>query len=120
MDLKEMVDRFRKVGTATVSDAVDKVTNVRGYMNHKIKPLFECRIAGPAVTVKEAFALKSEGPTLATEAINSAEAGSVLVISIEDAEDYAVFGGLMGTGAKVNGFSVSSQTNTMMREERLL
>lgn len=104
MELKEMVERFRKVGTATISDAVDKVTGIRGYMSCQIRPLFECKIVGPAVTIKEAFALKSEGPTLAIQAMDEEAEGSVLVIGIDDAEEFAVFGGIMGTGAKVNGF----------------
>lgn len=105
MELKEMLERFRNVGTATVSDAIDKVTGVRGYMSHWIKPLFEAKIVGPAVTIQEAFALKSEGPTLAIQAMDQAEPESVMVIGIEGAEEFAVFGGIMGTGAKVNGFS---------------
>ena len=105
MEFKEMLERFSKVGTATVSDAVDKITGLRGYMGHQIKPLFETKIVGPAVTIKEAFALKSEGPTLAIKAMDAAETGCVMVISIDDAEDFAVFGGIMGTGALVNGFA---------------
>ncbi|KYH30615.1 RraA family protein [Neomoorella mulderi] len=104
MELKELVERFRKLATASVSDAVDKVTGERGFMTHEMKPIFNCKIVGPAVTVKEVFALKNEGPKLALQAIDSAEEGSVLVISAENAKDYALFGGLMGTGAKVNGF----------------
>jgi len=103
MELKEIVSRFRKLATASVSDAVDKVTGERGFMSHEIKPIFNCKVVGPAVTVKEVFALKNEGPKMALSAIDAAEDGSVLVISAENAKDYALFGGLMGTGAKVNG-----------------
>jgi len=103
MELKEIVSRFRKLATASVSDAVDKITGERGFMSHEIKPIFNCKVVGPAVTVKEAFALKNEGPKMALSAIDAAEDGSVLVISAENAKDYALFGGLMGTGAKVNG-----------------
>jgi 4-hydroxy-4-methyl-2-oxoglutarate aldolase len=104
-DLKEMIEGFKKMPTASVSDAVDKVVGERGYMFHDMKPIFDCKFVGQAVTVKEVVSLKSEGPKHALECIEEAEEGSVLVISCEDGKEVAIFGGLMGTGCKVKNLA---------------
>ena len=98
-----IIDRFRKVATASVADAVDKIVGRRGYMDYTIKPrINEKGIVGPAVTVLEGPAAETLPPTHALDAIDEADAGSVIVISINGEPDVAVWGGLMTAGAVAN------------------
>lgn len=100
---KEIIERYRKVATASVADAVDKVTGKRGFMDSTIKPrINEKGIVGPAVTVLEGPAAVILPPTHALDAIDEADAGSVIVISISGEENVAVWGGLMTAGAVAN------------------
>lgn len=98
---EEIIRDLYEIPTPSVSDAVDKVVGEKGYMHYEMKPIFNCKIVGPAVTVKEIVSLKNEGPKHALECIERAEKGSVLVISCEDGKEVALFGGMMGTGCKV-------------------
>lgn len=103
MTLDELVAGFRATATASVADAVDKVTGRRGYLDHAIKPrINETKIVGPAVTVQEAPTEEVLPPAHAIELIDAAEAGSVIVIAVEGQADVAVWGGLMTAGAVAN------------------
>jgi len=97
------------IPTASLSDALDRL-EIRGFMSHEIKPLGKYpRIAGPAVTVKDAPTTEKMMPLLAMEAIDSASKGSIIVRSVEgtDARDYALWGGLMSQAAKVKGIQAA-------------
>ncbi|MDQ7844524.1 MAG: RraA family protein, partial [Armatimonadota bacterium] len=99
---QEIIDGFRSVATASVSDAVDRVVKRPGFMSHEIKPVFPAKIAGPAVTVLERAALDSQPPHHALQAIDEAAPGAIIVIGMEDpqaARDVAQWGGLMTAGA---------------------
>jgi len=103
MELKELVDGFSKVATASVADAVDKVAGSRGFMDHEIKPrINEKRICGPAVTVLEVPTDEIVPPQHALDLIDESPAGSVICISIRGVENVAVWGGLMTAGAVAN------------------
>lgn len=104
-DLQTLIDGFNQVAVASVADAVDKVCGRRGYMASGIKPrINDKRICGPAATVLEAATDEFVPPQHALDLIDEAEAGSVIVISIEGGEpDVAVWGGLMTAGAVANG-----------------
>lgn len=100
--LQELIEGFRRVATASVADAVDRVVKQPGFMSHEVKPVFPAKIAGPAVTVLERVALDSQPPHHALQAIDEAAAGSVIVIGMENpqaARDVAQWGGLMTAGA---------------------
>lgn len=100
MDLKNLVDAFREVATASVADAVDKVAGKRGYMDQSIKPrINDKKVVGPAVTVQEGPTTEFVPPQHALDLIDSAEAGSVMVIGIDGEANVAVWGGLMTAGA---------------------
>ncbi len=100
---KELIERYRKVATASVADAVDKVAGKRGFMDFSIKPrINEKGIVGPAVTVLEGPAAETLPPTHALDAIDEADEGSVIVISISGEPNVAVWGGLMTAGAVAN------------------
>lgn len=103
MYAKEVIEGFKKVATASVADAVDKIAGQRGYMDHAIKPrINDKKVVGPAVTVKEGPTAEFVPPTHALDAIDESAAGSVIVIDIDGEADVAVWGGLMAAGAEVN------------------
>ncbi len=104
----DIIERFRPIATASVADAVDAVAGRRGYMQHAIKPRANGRkIVGPAVTVLEGPSDEPRPPTHALDLIDEADAGSVMVIAIDEERDVAVWGGLMTAGASVNGLEAA-------------
>jgi 4-hydroxy-4-methyl-2-oxoglutarate aldolase len=104
MELKDLIEGFSKVATASVADAVDKVTGQRGYMDHQIKPrINEKRIVGPAATVVEVPTDEFVPPQHALDLIDEAPTGSVICISVGEECNVAVWGGLMTAGAFANG-----------------
>lgn len=106
MFAKHIIEGFMLVATASVADAVDKIAGRRGYMDHAIKPRINDRkIVGPAVTIQEGPTDEFLPPTHALDAIDTSEAGSVIVIGIAGEADVAVWGGLMTAGAQVNGLA---------------
>jgi 4-hydroxy-4-methyl-2-oxoglutarate aldolase len=105
---KNLIEGFRRVATASVADAVDSICGSRGYLESEISPrTSERRIAGPAVTVLEAPTKEFVPPTHALELIDSAEAGSVMVIAVGGDCEVAVWGGLMTAGAIANGLEAA-------------
>jgi len=103
MELKELIDGFSSVATASVADAVDKVAGTRGYMSSEIKPrINEKRICGPAFTVLEVATDEFLPPQHALDLIDESPEGSIVCISIGGVEDVAVWGGLMTAGAVAN------------------
>jgi Aldolase/RraA len=103
----ELLDGFRHVEAASVSDALEQVTGEKMYMSHRMRPIFPAKFAGFAVTV----ALKKESnddPNALKgmlTAIDSGNADSVYVMSVEDGVDIAGMGGLMGTAMRARNFS---------------
>jgi len=108
MELQDIVNGFEGVATASVADAVDKLAGKRGYMDSAIKPrINEKRVVGPAVTVLEGPTAEFVPPQHALDLIDSAAAGSVMVIGINGEADVAVWGGLMTAGAYARKFAGS-------------
>lgn len=106
MTLRELVKGFQAVATASVADSVDKVCGRRGYMDHELKPrINEKRIVGPAVTVLEGPTTEVLPPQHALDLIDSADAGSVMVIAIGGEANVAIWGGLMTAGAYARGLA---------------
>ena len=102
----DIIQRFQKIATASVADAVDTVTGTRGYMQHEVKPRAgTAKVVGPAATVLEGPADEPHPPTHALDLIDESDAGSVLVVGIDGERDVAVWGGLMTAGAVVNGLA---------------
>lgn len=105
-----LIDGFRKTTVASVSDAVDQVVGVRGYLSHDMRPFVAGRVVGRARTSLVRPATKEQAsPTLAVkhsvEMIDSAQPGEVGVIVMEGTLDVAAIGGLMGTAAKARGMA---------------
>ena len=106
MDLRELVEGFRGVATASVADSVDKICDKRGYMDHELRPrINEKRIVGPAVTVLEGPTTEFLPPQHALELIDAAAAGSVMVIAIDGEANVAIWGGLMTAGSYARGLA---------------
>jgi len=104
MEIFELIQAFSKVATASVADAVDKITSRRGYMDSTIKPRINDRkVVGPAVTIVKGPTSEFVPPQHALEAIDESPAGSVIVIATGGEADVAVWGGLMTAGAVANG-----------------
>lgn len=103
MNTQDLVAGFRDVATASVADAVDKISGKTGFLPPSIKPrINEKKIVGPAVTVLEGPTDELLPPQHALDAIDDSEAGSVIVISTNGTTDVAVWGGLMTAGAVAN------------------
>jgi 4-hydroxy-4-methyl-2-oxoglutarate aldolase len=103
MEMNIIIERFRKVATASVADAVDKVCGKRGYLDSPVKPqINDKRIVGPAVTVLEGPTDEFVPPQHALDLIDEAPPGSVICIATGGLSEFAVWGGLMTAGAVAN------------------
>ncbi|MGB9436063.1 MAG: RraA family protein [Candidatus Acidiferrum sp.] len=94
-----LLEGYRHVEVASVSDALEQLTGRKMYMTHRMRPIFPTKFAGFAVTVllkKEA----NEDPNALSgmlAAIDEGTKDSVYVMVVEDGNDIAGMGGLMGT-----------------------
>src|SRR5215831_15456333 len=96
----DLVTQFRHVEVASVSDAIEQVMGKRMYMTHRMQPIFTAKFAGIARTVllkKDEGNKDPEALTGMLEAIDQGSTDSVYVMVVEDGEDIAGMGGLMGT-----------------------
>jgi regulator of RNase E activity RraA len=102
-----LLDGYRHVEVASVSDAIEKITGQRTYLSHRMKPIFTSRFAGFAVTVKLRKEENQDPHALdgMLAAIDQGGPNSVYVMVVEDGADIAGMGGLMGTAMQARGFS---------------
>jgi 4-hydroxy-4-methyl-2-oxoglutarate aldolase len=103
-----LVEGFRMVEVASVSDAMEQLYGERAYMSHEMRPLSATKFAGPAVTVllkKEEHKEGSAASHGMLDAIDDSPAGSVYVMVLDNGGDYAGIGGLMATAMKYRGFA---------------
>jgi regulator of RNase E activity RraA len=106
-DEASLLDGYRHVEVASVSDAIEKLSGQRLYMSHRMRPLFPAKFAGLAVTVQ----LKKEDNHDANAldgmlaAIDQGGPNSVYVMVVENGADIAGMGGLMGTAMAARNFS---------------
>jgi regulator of RNase E activity RraA len=106
-DPARMIEAYRHVEAASVSDAEEQLLHEKHYMSHKVQAIFPTKFAGIALTVllkKE----ENKDPSALSgmlEAIDNGPAGSVYVMKVEDGEDIAGMGGLMGTAMFSRGFA---------------
>jgi regulator of RNase E activity RraA len=94
-----LLEGYRHVEVASVSDAMEQLTGRKMYMSHRMRPIFPTKFAGFAVTVllkKEA----NDDPNALSGMLAAIDGGtkdSVYVMVVEDGNDIAGMGGLMGT-----------------------
>src|SRR3989475_7660763 len=102
-----LLEGFRHVEAASVSDALEQISGHKMYMTHRMRPIFPTKFAGFALTVL----LKKESnndPGALTgmlAAIDQGPPNSVYVMVVEDGADIAGMGGLMGTAMASRDFS---------------
>jgi regulator of RNase E activity RraA len=107
-DAAALLDGFRHVEVASVSDAIEQIIGRRMYMSHRMQPLFPAKFAGFAVTVLLKRAEGDNDPTALNgmlAAIDQGAPNSVYVMVVEDGADIAGMGGLMGTAMYARGYS---------------
>jgi regulator of RNase E activity RraA len=103
-----LISDYRHVEVASVSDALEQLNGKRMYMSHRMHPLFTTKFAGFARTV---LLKKDEGnkdPNALNgmlAAIDDGSADSIYVMKVEDGEDIAGMGGLMGTAMSARGYA---------------
>jgi len=106
-DIAALLEGYRHVEVASVSDAIEQLSGRKMYMSHRMRPIFNTRFAGFALTVllkKEA----NEDPGALNgmlAAIDQGTKDSVYVMVVEDGNDIAGMGGLMGTAMSAREFS---------------
>lgn len=106
-DPAKMLDAYRHVEAASVSDAEEQLLHEKHYMSHNMQAIFPTKFAGTALTVllkKE----ENKDPNALSgmlSAIDSGGPGSVYVMKVEDGADIAGMGGLMGTAMASRGFA---------------
>src|SRR6201996_1827179 len=95
---QQMLDAYRHVEAASVSDAIEKLFHQKRYMSHRMQAIFPTKVGGTAVTVL----LKPEenhDPNARSgmlQSMDSGQSGWVYVMTIEGGADVAGMGGLMG------------------------
>jgi len=105
---RELIAEFRHVEVASVSDAIEQIIHKRMYMSHRMQPIFTAKFAGYARTVelkKDEGNSDPEALTGMLEAIDQGSTDAVYVMVVEDGEDIAGMGGLMGTAMSVRGYA---------------
>jgi len=99
---KEIVDRFRGMGTATVHEASGR----KGYVDYAIKPVAAgVRICGPAFTVQ----CHPKDNLMLHKALERAMPGDIIVVSTGGHYGAGYWGGLMATsamGRKIGGLAI--------------
>jgi regulator of RNase E activity RraA len=102
-----LLEGFRHVEVASVSDAAEQVLGRKIYMSHRMQSIFPTKFAGFAVTVllKKAEGNKDTNALAGMmAAIDGGAKDSVYVMTVEDGADIAGMGGLMGTTMYSRGY----------------
>lgn len=102
-----MLEAYRHVEAASVSDAIEQALHEKRYMSHRMQSIFPTKFAGTALTVKLVKQENHDPDALSgmLKAIDSGGPGSVYVMQVEDGADIAGMGGLMGTAMFARGFA---------------
>jgi regulator of RNase E activity RraA len=105
---QDLVAQFRRVEVASVSDAIEQITGKRMYMSHRMQPIFTAKFAGFARTVQLRKDEGTRDPAALQGMLDAIDAGSsdaVYVMVVEDGDDIAGMGGLMGTAMAARGYA---------------
>ena len=106
-DDASLLEGFRHVEVASVSDALEQISGRKMYMTHRMRPIFPAKFAGFALTVLLKKESNHDPDALKgmLAAIDQGAANSVYVMVVEDGTDIAGMGGLMGTTMSSRNFS---------------
>jgi regulator of RNase E activity RraA len=105
---QDMIAMFRRVEVASVSDAIEQLSGKRMYMTHRMQPIFTTKFAGFARTVSLKKDEGTKDPAALQGMLDAIDAGStndIYVMTVEDGEDIAGMGGLMGTAMAARGYA---------------
>ena len=107
MSEAELLEGYRHVEVASVSDAIEKIMGRKMYLSHRMHPIFTTKFAGLALTVKLKKEENKDPSALSgmLAAIDQGGPNSVYVMVVEDGADIAGMGGLMGTAMQARNFS---------------
>lgn len=102
-----LIDAYRHVEVASVSDALEQLIGKKMYMTHRIRPIFASKFAGFALTVRLKKEENNDPAALngMLSAIDEGQKNSVYVMVVDDGADIAGMGGLMGTAMSARNFS---------------
>ena len=104
----DLIAEYRHVEVASVSDALEQITGKKMYMSHQMQPIFTSKFAGFARTVQLKKDEGNKDPQALSgmlEAIDEGSTDAVYVMVVEDGEDIAGMGGLMGTAMAARGYA---------------
>lgn len=106
-DEVSLLDGYRHVEVASVSDAIEKISGQRMYLSHRMRPIFPAKFAGFALTVQLKKEENHDPDALngMLAAIDQGGPNSVYVMVVENGADIAGMGGLMGTAMAARNFS---------------
>jgi len=102
-----LVDAFRRVEVASVSDAMEQVLHEKRYLSHRMQAIFPTKFVGTAITVQLVKQENNDPHALdgMLAAIDNGHKDDVYVMQVEDGQDIAGMGGLMGTAMHARGFA---------------
>ncbi|HET7107433.1 MAG TPA: RraA family protein [Candidatus Acidoferrum sp.] len=102
-----LIESYRHVEVASVSDAMEQVLGKRLYMTHRMRPIFPSKFAGFALTVHLKKEENEDAGALngMLAAIDEGAKNSVYVMQVDEGADIAGMGGLMGTAMSARNFS---------------
>lgn len=105
MEREPILERFAKLDTCTVSDALDSL-GLKG-ATWGVRPQWPCpRIAGRAVTMRiKPVGLQQPAQHLGSAAIESAKAGDIIVIDNGGRLEFSTWGGLLSLSARLKGIA---------------
>lgn len=102
-----MLQDYRQVEVASISDAEEQLYGRRMYMSHQMRPIFRTKFVGYAVTVLLKKQENHEGGAALSgmlAAIDNGGPNDVYVMKVEDGVDIAGMGGIMGTAMAARGY----------------
>jgi regulator of RNase E activity RraA len=106
-DDASLLEAYRHVEVASVSDALEQIVGKKMYMTHRMRPIFPSKFAGVALTVH--FKKEQHDDPAALNgmlaAIDSGQRNSVYVMEVDDGTDIAGMGGLMGTAMSARNYA---------------
>jgi regulator of RNase E activity RraA len=106
-DEATLLEGFRHVEVASVSDALEQITGKKMYMSHGMRPIFPAKFAGIALTVHLKKEENNDPKALEgmLSAIDQGGKDSVYVMAVDDGIDIAGMGGLMGTAMSARSYA---------------
>jgi regulator of RNase E activity RraA len=102
-----MLQEYRQVEVASLSDAEEELYGRKMYMSHRMRPIFQTKFVGYAVTVLLKKQENREGGAALSGMLAAIDHGGpddVYVMKVEDGVDIAGMGGIMGTAMAARGF----------------